>query len=326
MTDRSDTSGKWTRYWRAGALHSCGCAWRGNYEGTVARFWDARFERLAGDACIVDLGTGNGAIPLLASAAAQRLGRHWQIHGVDLADIDPAAADGAAREAGIHFHPRTSATDLPFADRSIDLVSGQYAFEYLPRAAAVAELARVLRDDGCAAFVLHARDSVLLATTDEQLGHCRTLFEETALLDAVEDLAVRLAAAPTPQQRSALATDPGAIAARERVNAAAAAISARIATAGTPDMLQLALGHAGEVLQNAHRAGVDSTRSAVRAVAADLRDEYQRLQDLERAALDADDIAQLAAQLEAAGLARTEVGVLDHESGSRLGWTLVAQR
>lgn len=325
MTDTADESGKWTRYWRAGALHSCGCAYQGNYEGAVARFWDAQFARLPDDACIVDLGTGNGAIPLLASAAATRLGRHWDIHGVDLADIDPAA-HAPGRFAGIHFHPRTSATALPFADASVQLVTGQYAFEYLPRDAAVAELGRVLHADGGVALVLHARDSELLSTTAEQLEHCRLLFDETRLFEAVDALAGLLAEAATPEQRTRLAGDADAIRARERVNAAAASLSARIAEAATPDILQLALGHASDALQNAHRRGAAATHAYVAAAARDLSDERRRLLDLDAAALDRDGMQQLAASLAGIGLVHASIGVLDHERGVRLGWTLVAHR
>lgn len=325
MTDNAEESGKWTRYWRAGALHSCGCAYRGNYEGAVARFWDAQFARLDDSACIVDLGTGNGAIPLLASAAASRLGRRWDIHGVDLADIDPAA-HAPGRFEGIRFHPRTSATALPFPAAGVHLVTGQYAFEYLPRDAAVAELGRVLHADGGVALVLHARDSELLATTAEQLEHCRLLFDDTRLFDKVDVLAGLLADAASPEQRARLAGDPDAIGARELVNDAAATLAARIAEATTPDILQLALGRATEVLRNAHRWGAQATHDYVESAVRDLGDERRRLIDLDAAALDRDGIQQLAGSLAGVGLVHSSIGLLDHERGVRLGWTLVAHR
>ena len=321
-------SGKWTRYWRAGALHSCGCAWRGNYEGVVAAFWNRCFDTLADGAVLVDVGTGNGAIPLLAVAAARRLGRSWQVHGVDLADIEPAAATGtqnaAADLARVRFHPRTSATDLPFADGAVDLLSGQYAFEYLPRGAAVAEAARVLGGRGRIALVVHARDSELLATTAEQLALCALLFDRSGFFEALRELAARLAAASDPGARAALARDPAAVAARDRLNAAAAQLSERIASARTPDLPQLALGRASEALRQAAGWGVARTLAYVDAARADLEDERQRLVDLDAAALDAQGIANLAAQLGAAGIGHAQVQPLVHENGARLGWTLLA--
>lgn len=326
--------GKWTRYWRAGALHSCGCAWHGNYEGAVAAFWTARFAALPDGARVVDVGTGNGAIPLLAAAAARRLGRRFELHGVDLADIDPARSAAAAAQAGdqaadlasIRFHPRTSATELPFTPASVDLVTGQYAFEYLAREAALHELARVLSPRGAVALVLHSRDSELLATTAEQLQHCELLFDRTRLFDAVDGLAALLARAADPAARAELARDPRAQSLREQVNSRAAEISEAIARAATPDLLQLALGRVSEALRQAAAWGEQRTRAYLEHARTELTDERQRLLDLDAAALDRSGIGQLQDALHAIGLREVEVGVLDHENGARLGWTLVARR
>ncbi len=155
--DEAAATEAWTRLWRAGALHSCGCAFRDNYEGATADFWRGRFAALDDGARVVDLGTGNGAILLLAREVAAARGVRFALDGVDLADIDPAALPGAEdRYAGIRFHPRTSMAALPFADRSVDLVCGQYALEYAPFAPAAAEIARVLAPGGRIAFVLRA--------------------------------------------------------------------------------------------------------------------------------------------------------------------------
>jgi SAM-dependent methyltransferase len=316
----------WSRYWRQGVLHSCGCAFPDNYAGVVARFWRARLDGLGSGARVVDIGTGNGAIPLLARDFARERGLDLDIHGVDLADIDPAAAvaDGARRYAGIHFHPGTSAADLPFDEASVDLLSGQFALEYMP-AAVLGEIARVLRDGASLAVVLHARDSVVMATTAEQLDLFRTL-SDSDFFARVEAVACRLAAASTPAARQALAADAAAEAARAALNAAAARLSEAIRAARTPDVLQLALGYASEALAQAAQRGEAATRAYLRDASERLQDERERLLDLDRAALDEAALAGLADQLCAVGFDRPELGSLDHESGRKLGWTLIARR
>ncbi len=325
--DQAAATEAWTRLWRAGALHSCGCAFRGNYEGAIADFWRAQFAALRAGARVVDLGTGNGALLLLARAAGDAAGRPFALHGVDLADIDPAAGpDGTRRYAGIRFHPRTSMAALPFADRSVELACGQYALEYAPFEAAAREIARVLAPDGRIAFVLHARDSLLLDTTRDQLASCAVLFEHSRLFEHARRLAARLAVAATPEARRALAADPGAQADRERLNVAVGQVAERIASARTPDLLQDALKAVRDALAGAHRRGVAGTDQCLVECATALAGERDRLRDLDRAALDRDQLDAQVDRWASLGLVDLQIDALDHAPGRKLGWTLVGRR
>jgi ubiquinone/menaquinone biosynthesis C-methylase UbiE len=316
----------WSRYWQAGALHSCSGAFAGNYEGATAEFWNAQFAQVPDGGTIVDLGTGNGAIALLAKQAAARLGRRFDIHGVDAAAIDPAAVlpDGARVFEGIRFHPGVSAAQLPFADASVALVCGQYAFEYMPRAAALREIARVLGVRGRAAFVLHARDSSVLETTAEQLEHCRLLFEDSVVFSRARLLGEVMAAANTPQLRRALADDVRAQTLRHELNEAAGLVMERAETARTPDLLRTALGAISSTLQAAAGLGPEGVVEQLNLHERALRDEWDRLVDLDEAALDPAQAEQLRQAFVMAGYAKAALGRLDHAPGQRLGWTLVA--
>ena len=317
----------WSRYWQAGALHSCGGAFGGNYEGATAHFWRGQFERVPDDGTIVDLGTGNGAIPLLARQAAAELGRRFDLHGVDAAAIDPPSTvpDGARAFAGIRFHAGVSATQLPFADASVALVCGQYALEYMPREAALREIVRVIGPAGRAAFVLHSRDSAVLETTAEQLAHCRLLFEDSVVFGRARRMGEILAEANTPERRRALADDPRAQTLRHELNEAAGMVVDRVESAKTPALLQTALGAISSTLQAAAQLGPEGVVEQLNRHERALRDEWDRLCDLDEAALDAAQADALRAQFAAAGYGATVLGPLDHAPGQRLGWTLVAE-
>lgn len=315
----------WSRYWQAGALHSCGSAFTGNYEGATAAFWNAQFDQVPEDSLILDLGTGNGAIALLAKQAASRLGRRFEIHGVDAAAIAPAASrpDGARVFEGIRFHAGVSAAQLPFADTGVALVCGQYALEYMPRAAAVREIARVLGARGRGAFVLHARDSCVLETTAEQLEHCRLLFEESVFFSRARLLGEVMAKANTPELRRALAEDVRAQTLRQELNESAGLVMDRIETARTPDLLRTAIGVISSTLQAAMQLGPEGVVEQLNRHERALRDEWDRLCDLDEAALDAEQAEALRQAFVAAGYATTALGRLDHSPTQRLGWTLV---
>ena len=97
---------------------------------------------------VLDVGAGTGNAALLAAAA-----------GADVTAVDPSArllsvAAGAAQERGLSLRCEVGhAADLPAAGSSVDCLLSSFAIIFAPDAeAAVAEVARVLRPGGRAAF------------------------------------------------------------------------------------------------------------------------------------------------------------------------------
>lgn len=316
----------WSRFWQAGVLHSCGGAFGGNYDGPVADFWNAQFARLGDGAVVVDVGTGNGAVALLAKAAAGARGLRFELHGTDVADIDPPASGSrpAGDYAGIRFHPRTPMQHLPFADGGVDLLTSQYAFEYAPREAAVGEIARVLGKRGRAALVLHSRDSVVFQTTQEQLATCRFLFDASALFDRARAMIPFLARATTDAQRRALAANADAEAARRSLNAAVGAVLDRAAALATPDILRKAIDIVAEALRRSAGMGERATLAWLGEGERKLRDEWLRLRDLEAAALDEAGMAALREDFLRHGIAVVRHAPIRHQGGALLGWAMTA--
>ena len=136
-----------------------------NYDGELRDFWFEQFEALPPEAQILDLGTGNGALALLAAEYAVNKERAWQIAGVDSAKIDPmgvvAARCSKAMIEKTRFLSDTpiEATGLPEA--SIDLAMSQFGFEYAEPEAAVAEVARIMKPSGRFVAMVHVENSVL---------------------------------------------------------------------------------------------------------------------------------------------------------------------
>lgn len=319
-----DDAGIWERLWKTGALHSCAGGFRDNYDGTLAAFWTSRFDTLDDGAVVLDVGTGNGAIPLLARDAARARGISFEIHGADIAGIDPVGSrpDGAAFYQGIRFHPRAPLEQLPFADASVDLLCSQYAFEYARQQAALAEVVRVIGPRGQAAFVLHARDSVVCRTALEQLGHCRFLLRESRLLDHVRAMAERLAAAGAAGQ-ARLAGDPGTEQLRRELNASAAELQRRMAAAQTRDMLGKAMQIVSTAIEQAPRNPAQVTLQWFDRAVSGLADEERRLRALDAAALDEAGATALRDAFRAHGFGQCLLDRLHHQRGPLMGWTLV---
>lgn len=318
----ADPQGAWTRLWRSGVLHSCATAIDGNYDGPVRAFWLSRFGRLRDGAVVVDVGTGNGALALLAMDSARATGRRLEVHGVDLADISPAAtgAAAAAEFEGIRFHPRTSLAALPFTDGGVDLVTSQFAFEYAPREAALAEVLRVLGERGGAAMVLHSDDSVIARVSAERLPWFGHLLRESPMLGAASDVVGVLAGAQAPAERAALAADARAESTRAAFNSAAGDLLDRAGEPGAGEVLGRFLPALSQAVQSAQR-DPEGARRALDALQQWLLDEEERLLQLRAAALDAAALDRLAEGFRSAGHA-VACGSLDQRPGAKLGWTL----
>lgn len=312
----------WSRLWRSGVLHSCATGIPGNYDGAILAFWQARFIHLTDGDRVVDIGTGNGAVALLAKDSATRRGIGLDIHGVDIAAINPMAtmSDGGTRYAGISFHPNTSVTHLPFGDGEIALVCSQYAFEYAPREAAIAEINRVIGLTGRAAFVLHSDESIIARVANQQLQGCEYM-ERFDLFDRTRTLIRILARARTPAQRAALAHDRRAEAARAAFNASAQGLMEKISELDAADILRKAAQHVRNALELANRSEYAALQSLDAAHSA-LQDEHVRLLQLRAAIVDTENLATICAGFRAAGHAVTHAA-LDQLDGVRMGWTMI---
>ncbi|HSX63732.1 MAG TPA: methyltransferase domain-containing protein [Pseudoxanthomonas sp.] len=313
----------WSRLWKAGILHSCATGIAGNYDGTVRSFWHGRFASLADGQCLVDIGTGNGAVPLLAKDYAETRGILLDIHGVDIADIDPVASapGGSERYAGIQFHPCTSATALPFAAGEVSLLCSQFAFEYVPRDQAIAEIVRVIGPNGRAALVMHSDQSIVAQVGEQQLQGCSYLLDESDFLKRAAALARVLSQAPDDARRAALAQNPHAEITRHEFNDSARALMEKISELEVAEVLKKAAQQISSALQLAGRSG-QTALAIIESARAALQDEQARLLQLRSALVDEEALAAIRDGFQAAGFS-VHCSPLYYRDNIRLGWTMV---
>ena len=149
----------WSKFWRDDNLSAC-TPDDDTTDGLLQQEWRSFFSSLNDKASILDLGTGNGALAVLAvSSEIEGAGnsRSFDVHGCDFAAIEPCLYVQSRAEdlAQIQFHAETAMEKLPFAGETYDAVCGQYALEYSDVGESVPELMRVLRSGGSLQFLLH---------------------------------------------------------------------------------------------------------------------------------------------------------------------------
>ena len=320
---RGERRDAWSRYWAQGAPHSCVGSYGDCYGGAIAAFWRDAFGRLPGAARVLDIATGNGALPRLL---LQHTGlRDLRCDAVDIASIQPSwlAKASPADQARVSFLGGVDAAELPFADHSFDLVVSQYGLEYTALQRSVPELLRVRAPRGAIALVLHHAQGRPAALAAIEIEHLGWLLDEGSLFEAGAALVAPMVLAATALGRASLQRQPQADAARERFNALLAELASRTAAGDGADVLFEAREAVMAVLAGAGRNGVARTSASLSRLRDEYADSATRLRDLQAHALGPDRAFALRDQLAAALGAPVSLTALN-EKGHLMGWTIRA--
>ena len=323
----TDRRSAWTHYWRSGVLHSLVGTLPDEYTGNLGRFWREAMSDLGAEHRILDLGTGNGALP--AFACRSLAGRLPRIDAVDLAEVAPLWLADAPIEcrAAIHFHPGCEMERLPFDPYSFNLVISQYALEYTDLPRSVSEIGRVLAPGGRVALVLHADHSRLAHVARAEASHSGWLLSSGGYLTAALALYPFIARAASPEGRTALQRNTEANAARTRYNEAVASLMARAEASDVPDLLLQTLQTVTRLTGAAAATGDENVAiQPHQEYASQLRSAILRYEELVEHALTSDEAQRLTGLLTQAGLVECRLEELTHESGALLGWCFTGRR
>ena len=315
----------WSRYWKQDVLHSLPGSFDGNYAGEIGRFWRRQFAPLDASHRVLDIATGNGAIPqLVCQACSSDMPR---VDAIDLAEVMPdwVASQPLQCRAALHFHAGASAEALPFADASFELATSQYGIEYCDAARAAAELVRVLKPGGRVALLLHHRGSRLAEVAREELRLADWLLRDQGFLDRLDAIVPWIAQAGSPEGREQLRADAAANRARDDFNHAMQALSGEAAASPFPDLLEEARAFSAQALGALRGAPPAQVLSHCRDYREALRDARLRYAELCECAMDDDMMEAFAGRLAAHGLADIACAPIHHENGLLMGWTLTAR-
>ncbi|HEU0225366.1 MAG TPA: class I SAM-dependent methyltransferase [Steroidobacteraceae bacterium] len=303
----------WETYYRGGALASCPMSPDGGYTLELREAWTEFFGSLRNGASVLDIGTGNGAIALLARETADALGRRFEIRGTDLAGIDPVrdVQDGTRRFAGIRFHAHVATEHLPFAECEFDAVSGQYALEYSEPEPALAEIHRVLKLGGRARFILHHSESVLVQNARASLAQAALVFEDTRVFRKLR----RLLEAERAPGRAARTAHADLMAALAVLQSAAASIDNALTLDVTVDAVQKLLAARRAMPPAACSRRVDQAEDDIRA-------SVRRLHDLVGASRSAADMQSLGRLASASGFEVAAIAPQRHAGTHVVGWRM----
>lgn len=311
---------QWETYYRGGMIATCPTGPDGGYDLEVRDAWVEFFSMLPEGARILDVGTGNGVVALIAAETAAARGRRWEIHATDLAQIDPPrhVPDGARRLAGITFHAGVATERLPFDAESFDAVSGHYALEYTDTAVSLAEIHRVLKPASDAQFIMHSADSVLVQNARRSLREAEFVLVETKVFRRLHRLVTMEQVTPGTTQR-ATAELRAAIQALKRGLQQARQARAGNVLSVVLDAVQKLLIARKEMKPQAVGLEVDRAESELRA-------SIRRLNDLLAHARTERDMENIEKDAAAAGFSLIERMPQYHAGKNLVGWQLLLHR
>ena len=321
-------SGHWSDFWRHGSLTTFFAGkYQHGYDGPVAEFWADVFDSLPLSATLVDLATGNGAIPYLAAQAADRRQAQWRIIGVDYADIqvptDPAVR---AQMSQVELLPNTRMEQTGLDGDSVDLVTSHFGFEYGDVEQVVAEVDRLLKPAGTLALVMHHPDSAVVRQAKRDYQQTRMCLDQERLDRKVTRLVKLVGHARTPYQRDQLRHNPDAEKLRHQINRSMERLLQKVR--GQEDDSQMF-----RVAQSFLRVFADlidrpleEKLDFIRQSSASLSAYAGRMESMARATMSQDQFDQFLGLLEGIGLKCEQSGLLQTADGELIGRSLVAFR
>lgn len=307
---------QWEQYYRTGAYATGPAGADGSYDLEVRELWQAFFSSLQKNARVLDVGTGNGVIAGIAVEVSNLSQLGFEVHGSDLAHIQPMldVPNAAMRIKDVHFHPGVATESLPMPNEFYDAITGHYAIEYANPKAALEQIYRVLKPGGRALFVLHHRDSVLVKNALDTIREGELVLTQVNLYGKLRDL---LGYQGQSKEFAVGLSEPLRQAIRE-----VKALLQQVSPEGASQIARIALDATQTLMRMHGQLPVKALVAQVDRAERELQEAIQRVRDLVNVAPSDEGIARLVSSSEALGFKCVRTAPLHHNSSHLVGWSL----
>jgi ubiquinone/menaquinone biosynthesis C-methylase UbiE len=325
-----DDASFWSNYWRQGLITTfSGGSFEQGYEGPIAHFWQTVLDSVPDDGRILDLATGNGAIPALCLSYGKQKGRSWHITGIDYARINPPEFGSAPARGGlqerVNLRGETRMEKTGLASNEFDLITSQFGIEYGDIERTASEVWRLLAFCGTLACVMHHPNSQIVKDAQRDFLQTKMVLDEERLDRKVKDLALVVASHSTPESRRVLKYKPEAERLRRRLNNTIRRLTDKVDPADERQILKITQTYL-RIFGDLKDRSRDEKLEFIRQYSESLRAYAGRMEAMFDATLSDEQFQLFLETLKAAGLQIRETAILYHEDGATLGRTVVARK
>lgn len=190
----------WDSFWVKENKTTFGDYYSNTYDDIVLKTWTETLHKLSGEINILDLATGNGALPELFTQVIDNKKQKLTIVGVDSARINDKSEKYYLLE-NIYLE------DLPFQNSSFDLISSQFGIEYSDIKRSIREIYRVIKSNGRISLFIHCTNSNIFYINTEILKVLKVV-SDTPLFDTLPKLVSHLDCVKEPSQLIQAQKDP----------------------------------------------------------------------------------------------------------------------
>ncbi|MDD8059184.1 class I SAM-dependent methyltransferase [Shewanella metallivivens] len=208
----------WSEYWQQGHTTSFGDALSGNYEGILKSIWQPIFSGLQDGFLAVDIGTGNGSLPLLIRESLEGSDIKGEVVGIDLAEVKLTEKNLAEQSnTAIKLLSNEASESLPFATGTVDLYTSQFGFEYSDIDLSLKEASRVLKDNGQFSLVFHHANSMII-NRNRKILRLVEQPEAEQLVTCLSDITVAMGKVSSPNDIARIKQDLNCEKIRAQIN------------------------------------------------------------------------------------------------------------
>jgi len=296
-------------------LASCGGEQGQNYQPFIVAGWRKFFSLQPEDTCLVDVCSGNGAIACIAAEISIEAKLAFQIHAFDAANIAPPRLylEKDTQVQRIHYRPQVTAESTHYPDRKFNVIVGQYAIEYTQLDKTLPELKRISKPNCSLRFILHAQESIVVASAHRQLNDIRYIKETEPLFSTAIHVVLahdRRNGTGNPESGNA------------KLQQVIRNIGKAASGAAEPEMYHYTCGMVLDTLHNLPQQGTALTLGKIQEIEKSLDAHSSRLAAMTHAAKNADQIQELKTKMEAVWSCPLKTEPLKRRDGALFGWII----
>lgn len=318
------SSAAWEQFWASGSHAGCINASEDGYREEIQQFWHEQWLALNPDSVWLDVGTGNGAIPRLVRTFSDDASRPIRIIGVDAANVDYEQLKALPQLRDVELHSATEVTALPCKDNSVDLVSGQYAYEYMHSSQAATELARVLKPQGRVVFVMHDQKGLSAKGAQQALRYIRSIENETRMIPLMQEFVSALCAERKASIGGRFQSSPNLVKRKQKCDKALKKLSKGADNHNTAELSHNVVGICQQLMAQHAHFSEQQMQEKLAELQHSVTQYKQRLLMLNQAAVDSKILSKIESDLVAAGFEQVEHKALTDTNSALLGHVLNA--